>query len=73
MPREYVWAAVSAVVIGLVAILLLYLGASGALPKGFGLFDMSNLGVRAIVFLILVVIAVALFLWYRSTQRRSIE
>jgi hypothetical protein len=34
---------------------------------------MSNLGVRAIVFLILVVTAVALFLWYRSTQRRSIE
>jgi multisubunit Na+/H+ antiporter MnhB subunit len=72
MTREYVWAGVSAVVIGAIGVLLLYLGASGALPKGFGLFDMSNLGVRAVVFVILVVIAVALFFWYRNSQRRSV-
>jgi hypothetical protein len=73
MQREYLYAIVSAVVIGLIGILLLYLGASGALPKGFGLFDMSNLGVRAAVFVVLVVIAIALFFWYRNTQRSSVE
>ena len=73
MAREYLWALVSFVVIGAIGVLLLYLGASGALPKGFGLFDMSNLGVRAVVFVILVVIAIALFFWYRNTQRRSVE
>ena len=69
MARELVWAAVSAVVIGAVGVLLLYLGASGVMPKAFGLFDMSNLGVRALVTVILVVIAVGLFFAYRSTGK----
>ena len=69
MARELVWAAVSAVVIGAVGVLLLYLGASGVMPKAFGLFDMSNLGVRALVTVILVVIAVGLFFAYRNTGK----
>ena len=73
MAREYIWALVSFVVIGAIGVLLLYLGASGALPKAFGLFDMTNLGVRAIVVVILIVIAIALFLWYRNTARGPVE
>jgi multisubunit Na+/H+ antiporter MnhB subunit len=71
MAKEWIWAAVSAVVIGAIGILLLYLGASGVMPKGFGLFDMSNLGVRAVVVVILVVAAIALFFAYRSTSKSS--
>jgi hypothetical protein len=68
--KEYIWAAVSAVVVGVVGILLLYLGGvAGILPKAFGLFDMSNLGVRALVVVILLVAAALLFVWYRSTGR----
>ena len=70
MSKEYLWAAVSAVVVGVVGILLLYLGGvAGVLPKGFGLFDMSNMGVRIAVIVILLVVAVLLFLWYRGTSR----
>ncbi len=72
MRKEYIWAAVSAAGVGIIGILLLYLGGvAGVLPKGFGLFDMSNMGVRAVVFLILLVLAVLLFLWYRSTTSGS--
>lgn len=68
MNREYVWAAVSALIVGVVGILLLYLGGvAGILPKAFGLFDMSNLGVRAVVIVILLVIAAVLFVWYRGS------
>lgn len=70
MNKEYVWAAVSALVVGVVGVLLLYLGGvAGVLPKAFGLFDMSNLGVRAIVFVILLVIAALLFVAYRNTAK----
>ena len=69
MAKELVWAAVSAVVIGAAGVLLLYLGASGVMPKAFGLFDMSNLGVRAVVTVILIVIAVGLFFAYRNTSK----
>lgn len=70
MNREYLWAAVSAVVVGVIGVLLLYLGGvAGVLPKAFGLFDMSNLGVRAVVIIILLVVAVLLFLLYRSTAK----
>ena len=68
MNKEYMWAAVSAVVVGVVGVLLLYLGGvAGVLPKAFGLFDMSNLAVRAVVIVILLVAAALLFVWYRST------
>jgi hypothetical protein len=72
--KEYIWAAVSAAVVGIAGILLLYLGGvAGVLPRAFGLFDMTNLGVRAIVIVILLVIAVLLFLWYRSTASSTDE
>ena len=73
MAKEWIWAGVSAVVIGAIGILLLYLGASGVMPKGFGLFDMSNLGVRAVVVIILVAAAVGLYFAYRSTSRSDTE
>lgn len=70
MNREYIWAAVSAIVVGVVGVLLLYLGGvAGVLPKAFGLFDMTNNGVRAVVIVILLVVAALLFVWYRSTAR----
>jgi len=65
--KQYIWAAVSAVVVGVIGVLLLYLGGvAGVLPKAFGLFDMSNLGVRALVIVILLVAGALLFVWYRS-------
>jgi len=66
--KQYIWAAVSAVVVGVIGVLLLYLGGvAGVLPKAFGLFDMTNNGVRAVVIVILLVVAALLFVWYRST------
>jgi hypothetical protein len=73
MTKEWIWAGVSAVVIGAIGILLLYLGASGVMPKGFGLFDMSNLGVRAVVVVILIAAAVGLYFAYRGTSRSDTE
>jgi amino acid permease len=68
--REYIWAAVSAVIVGVAGVLLLYLGGvAGVLPRALGLFDMSNLGVRALVVVILLVVAALLFVWYRNTAR----
>ena len=68
MAKEWIWAGVSAVVIGAIGILLLYLGASGVMPKAFGLFDMSNLGVRAVV-VVLIVVAIGLFFAYRGAGK----
>ena len=69
MAREYVWAAISFVVVAVVAVVLLALGANGALPKGFGLFDQSQWGVRAVTFVILALIGVGLYIAYRSQSR----
>lgn len=71
MAKDYTWAVIWAVIIGAVGCLLLYLGASGALPMGFGLFDTSQLGVRITVIVILLVVVGALFYWYRNTPART--
>jgi hypothetical protein len=71
MTKEYTWAIISFVVIGAIGCLLLWLGASGALPMGLGLFDMSQLGVRAVVFLVLLVVVGGLFYLYRNTPART--
>jgi hypothetical protein len=71
MAKEYTWAAVSFVIIAAIGCLLLYLGASGALPTAFGLFDMNQLGVRITVIVILLVVLAALFFWYRNTPART--
>jgi hypothetical protein len=71
MGKDVTWAVVSFVVIGAIGCLLLYLGAQGALPMGFGLFDMSQLGVRAIVLVVLLVIVGGLFYLYRNTAPRT--
>jgi len=74
MNKEYIWAAVSAVVVGVVGVLLLYLGGvAGVLPKALGLFDMSNNAVRAVVLVILIVIAALLFVAYRNTAKGTGE
>lgn len=67
MSRDYIGAIVGGAIVAVIGVGLLYLGASGVMPKAFGLFDMSNLGVRAAVTVILIVIALALFFAYRST------
>jgi hypothetical protein len=71
MGKEYTWAVVSFIVIGVIGCLLLYLAAQGALPMGFGLFDMSQLAVRAIVLVVLLVIVGGLFYLYRNTAPRT--
>jgi amino acid permease len=72
--KEYIWAAVSAVIVGVAGVLLLYLGGvAGVLPKAFGLFDMSNLGIRALVIVILLVVAALLFVWYRNAAKDAGE
>lgn len=67
MSRDFMWAIVGGVIVAVIGVGLLYLGASGVMPKAFGLFDMSNLGVRAVVTVILIAVAVGLFFAYRST------
>lgn len=70
MRSEYIWAAVSAVVVGVIGVVLLYLGGvAGKLPKAFGLFDMTNNGIRALVIVILLVAAALLLLAYRNTAK----
>ncbi len=67
MNKDYVWAIVGGVIVAVIGLGLLYLGSTGAMPTAFGLFDMNNLGVRAVVTIVLVVVAVGLFFAYRST------
>jgi hypothetical protein len=67
MSRDYVWAIVGGAIVAVIGIGLLYLGATGAMPTALGLFDMNNLGVRAVVTVILIAGAVGLFFAYRST------
>jgi hypothetical protein len=67
MNKDYVWAIVGGVIVAVIGVGLLYLGSTGAMPTAFGLFDMNNLGVRAVVTIVLVVVAVGLFFAYRST------
>ncbi len=69
MVREYLTAAVTVVVIGAVGVLPLYLGASGIMPRGFGLFDQSNWGVRAVTFVVLVAIGAGLWIAYRRSRK----
>jgi len=71
MNKEYVWAIVGGAIVAVIGILFLYLGSTGVMPMAFGLFDMNNLGVRTTVFVILAVVAVALFFAYRSTSKKA--
>jgi uncharacterized membrane protein len=71
MRSEYIWAIVGFIIVGALAILLLSLAADGSLPNGFALFDMSNLGVRIVVIVVLVVITAGLFVAYNSVRRRT--
>jgi uncharacterized membrane protein len=71
--REHVWAIVSFIVIAVIATVLLYMGASGALPKGFGLFDMSKLGTRLTVVVILLAVAAILYTWHQGATRRAVK
>ena len=71
MSNEYIWAVVGGIVVAVIGVLFLYLATTGVMPVAFGLFDMNNLGVRATVFVILAVVAVALFFAYRSTSKKA--
>lgn len=64
MNRDLVTGAIATVVVAVVAMVLLQLAGQGALPTGFGLFDMSSDAVRAVVFIVLVVLAGLLWLVY---------
>jgi len=66
MNQNIVWAIVGGVIVAVIGVLFLYLGSTGAMPTAFGLFDMNNLGVRAVVTIILIAAAVGLFFAYRS-------
>jgi hypothetical protein len=67
MSRDITWAIVGGVIVAVIGILFLYLGSTGAMPTAFGLFDMNNLGVRAVVTIILIAAAIGLFFAYRSS------
>ena len=71
MSREYLWAVVGGVIVAAIGVLFLYLATTGVMPVAFGLFDMNNLGVRATVFVILAVAAIALFFAYRNTSKKA--
>lgn len=71
MSKELITGLIATVVVAVIGVVLLNLGGSGALPTGFGLFDMTNDGVRALVFIILVVMAAALAYLYFRGQKQS--
>lgn len=71
MSKDLVTGLIATLVVAAIGVLLLYLGGQGALPLGFGLFDMSNDGVRAVVFIVLVVIAALLAFVYFRGQKQS--
>ncbi len=64
-------AAIWAVIIGAIGVVLLGFAGQLGLPTGFGLFDMSQLGVRVAVFVILVVGVVVLAAVFRSTRKEK--
>ena len=68
MNNDLVSGVIWTVVVAVIGIVLLSLGAQGALPNGFGLFDMSNFGTRAAVFVVLVVIVAVLGAIYFKGQ-----
>lgn len=70
MKTEYVWAIISFIIVGTMAIGLLYLGAQGSLPA-LGLFDMSNMGVRVVVIAVLLVITLGLLAAYNNVRKRT--
>lgn len=59
---------VLAVVLIGASVLLLQLAVSGALPKGFGLWDADAWSNRILTAVILLVIGVVLALWYRAAR-----
>jgi len=64
-------AAVWAVIIGAIGVVLLGFAGQLGLPTGFGLFDMSEMSVRATVFVVLVVGVVVLAAVFRSTRKEK--
>lgn len=70
MRSDYIWAIVGFVIVAVAGIALLYLGSQGSLPSGFGLFDMSNVGVRVIVIVVLGVLTAGLFVAYNSVRKK---
>lgn len=69
MSKDLVNGLIFTVVVAVIGIGLLYLGAQGTLPTGFGLFDMSNFGTRTVVFVVLVIIAAILAVVYFRGQK----
>jgi hypothetical protein len=71
MNKDLVNGVLATVVVAVLGIVLLYLGAQGALPMGFGLFNMDSIAVRAVLFVVLAVVAVVLYMAYRRQQSSS--
>lgn len=71
MSKELVNGAIATLIVAVIGIVLLAMGAQGALPTGFGLFDMSNDSVRAVVFLVLVGFGALLWYAYSRQERTS--
>ncbi len=64
---------IGAVIVGAVGISLLSLGAGGALPNGFGLFNMDSVGTRITLLIVLLILAGALARVYLNGQENSKE
>lgn len=64
---------IGAVIVGVIGIGLLSLGSQGSLPNGFGLFNMDNLGTRAIVTIVLLILTAILAYVYFNGRETSSE
>jgi len=74
MSKDLVNGLIWTAVVSVVGIVLLSLAANGALPNGFGLFDMNNFGTRAAVFIVLViVVAVLAAIYFKGQSVESVE
>lgn len=69
MSRELIGGVILTVLVAVVGIWLLALAGAGRLPTGFGLFDMGSDLVRAIVFIVLLVLVWVL--WRAFTRREE--
>jgi hypothetical protein len=70
MSKDIIGALVGFIIIAVAAVGLLWLGASGYLPV-IGILDMENLAVRAVVVVILLVIAGLLYVAFRRTSQSA--
>ncbi|MBI1877811.1 MAG: hypothetical protein HYR94_06225 [Chloroflexi bacterium] len=71
MSKDLVNGIIFTVVVAVIGIVFLYFAAQGAMPTGFGLFNMDSWGTRSVLFILLVIIVVILGVVYMRGQNKK--